>query len=70
MDFEQFDSVIKDTCINYGVPLSDLNGVTSAFSDFVEEHAEAKALDTSVFLCCNVGGCIQGRTRKRRTLTC
>lgn len=26
-----------------------LNGVTSAFSDFVEEHAEAKALDTSVF---------------------
>lgn len=49
MDFEQFDSVIKDTCINYGVPLSDLNGVTSAFSDFVEEHAEAKALDTSIF---------------------
>lgn len=50
MDFEQFDSVIKDTCINYGVPLSDLNGVTSAFSDFVEEHAEAKALDTSIFM--------------------
>jgi hypothetical protein len=49
MDFEQFDSVIKDTCINYGVPRSDLNGATSAFSDFVEEHAEAKALDTSVF---------------------
>lgn len=32
MDFEQFDSVIKDTCINYGVPRSDLNGATSAFS--------------------------------------
>lgn len=50
MDFEQFDSVIKDTYINYGVPLSDLNGVTSVFSDFVEEHAEAKALDTSFYV--------------------
>lgn len=49
MDFEQFDSVIKDTCINYGVSLSDLDGVVNAVSDFCKAHNDMRNANHSVF---------------------
>lgn len=49
MDFEQFDSVIKDTCINYGVSLSDLDGVANAVSDFCKAHNDMRNANHSVF---------------------
>lgn len=48
MDFEQLSRITKDTCISYGVSLSDLDGVVNAVSDFATEHTEVKALDSGV----------------------
>jgi hypothetical protein len=52
MDFEQFDSVIKDTCINYGVSLSDLDGVVNAVSDFCKAHNDMRTQITAYFMWC------------------
>ena len=49
MDFEQLSSITKDTCISYGVSLSDLVGVVNAVSDFCEAHNDMRNANHSVF---------------------
>lgn len=49
MDFEQLSSITKDTCISYGVSLSDLDGVVNAVSDFCEAHNDMRNANHSVF---------------------
>ena len=49
MDFEQLSSITKDTCISYGVSLSDLDGVVNAVSDFCKAHNDMRNANYSVF---------------------
>ncbi len=49
MDFEQLSSITKDTCISYGVSLSDLYGVVNAVSDFCKAHNDMRNANHSVF---------------------
>ncbi len=49
MDFEQLSSITKDTCISYGVSLSDLDGVVNAVSDFCKAHNDMRNANHSVF---------------------
>lgn len=49
MDFEQLSSITKDTCISYGVSLSDLDGVVNAVSDFCKAHNDIRNANHSVF---------------------
>lgn len=49
MDFEQLSSITKDTCISYGVSLSDLDGVVNVVSDFCKAHNDMRNANHSVF---------------------
>lgn len=49
MNFEQLSSITKDTCISYGVSLSDLDGVVNAVSDFCKAHNDMRNANHSVF---------------------
>ena len=68
MDFEQLSSITKDTCISYGVSLSDLVGVVNAVSDFCEAHNDMRKRKSQRILCGAFSGGIQGRARKQNAL--